>query len=324
MNYKLTSILATRTHWLEALDDFMKIFFKNSTNHNIRLYAIEKLLHIMNCNRITYEDELIENILLVHFSNIAQENDIIIKIAVLNLLIDFFLHCDTNKCLELLGIMNKIMNRPFEKNIDTGISLETENDISDINLVVAGLIKVFLIKIYQASSHAVNVFDLLLQYWEKHYDYNSAFGITSKIRFEIISWILKIRSNSSFHIGYPDNLLHSGTMKYSHYVSIEDNSKISVTTEKTQNRDKISFRRAFLLIIRALEYEKNWDILQLILKELPNLMQNKSVVPVSDVDLLAKTIYTLVSIQSIAPLLFNIQFLLHFSLLIKLIMKKSR
>jgi tuberous sclerosis 2 len=55
----------------------------------------------------------------------------------------------------------------------------------------------------------------------------------------------------------------------------------------------ISIRRGCKCIVKCLETEKSWAVLQLVLKELPNILQNKALIQGNDVDLLARTLYNL-------------------------------
>lgn len=65
-----------------------------------------------------YEEEILERIVIPLFANIQHENDTNIRTSVGQLLIDFIAQCDTKRALELLDIIEKIINRPFDKFTD--------------------------------------------------------------------------------------------------------------------------------------------------------------------------------------------------------------
>lgn len=304
----------------------MDKFYKQTTNSNIRVFTVQKLMHMWNCNRAAYEEEILERVVMVHLSNIAQEQDLQVRVAVAILLIELTSHCDTKRCLELLDIIEKFLNRPFELYLTDGITIKSDNEIQDIIILVDGLIKVFLIKLYRLpSSHAIKIFDMLIKHVEQHYETPMVFENACIVRYEIFNWMLKARANVSFHIGYPDPS-NNGIVRFSHYLGIEEpsplqlNSQLQTPTmnqqqhsqqqqqtsnmsEKQQNQDsipaanltKISIRRGCRTIVKCVENEKDWHIIQLILKELPNIMQNKALIQGKDVDSLAKTLYKMAS-----------------------------
>ncbi len=58
----------------------------------------------------------------------------------------------------------------------------------------------------------------------------------------------------------------------------------------------ISIRRGCKRIVECLKKEKDWNIIQLVLKELPNILQNKAILQGNDMDTLATTLIGMVGI----------------------------
>lgn len=77
------------------------------------------------------------------FSNIHHENETSVRTSVGKLLLDFVSHCDTKRSLELLDVVEKLLNRPFEKFADEGkLILKHEYELAHIITMVDELIRV--------------------------------------------------------------------------------------------------------------------------------------------------------------------------------------
>lgn len=113
MKYMTLKISATQPNWLQSLSSFVERFFR-MTNLNVRLKVIQVLNEIMQDNRASYEEEILERVVMQHFQNIHLESDCIVRAAVSKLLLDFACNCETKRCLDLLDIIEKVLNRPFE------------------------------------------------------------------------------------------------------------------------------------------------------------------------------------------------------------------
>lgn len=310
IEYRTNRITATCPQWLEALNKFIDRFYKMS-NSSIRVKAVQSLMSIMEKNRAGYEEEILERIVMPHFSNIHQESDCSVRVAVAKLLVDFTLHCDTKRCVELLEIIEKLLNRPFEIFQNDGTIFTTEREIQDVIVIVEGLIQIFLIKLYHLpSSHAIRIFQLLIGHLDQNYQRSNVIECSSKIKLTIFKWMLNARANSSFHIGYPDQL--TGTVVFSNYLGIDgthqQHSVVFLQPQQTglqqsqssdiipaPNFTTISIRRGCKIIVKCLESEKDWNVVHLVLKELPNIMQNKALIQGNDVDSLTRSLHKRVS-----------------------------
>lgn len=289
----------------------MERFYRRETNQNIRLVMIDHIKEITNLYRICYEDEILEKIVVI-FSDVAQDQDIKIRTAVAKLLLDICQHCDTKRCLELFDILVKILNHPFDLYMLDHSVHRSESDFEDSFCVGNGLINLFLEKLHQLpSNHAVKIFHVLVGHLEMHYQHPKVFESAVKIRYSIINWMLKMRVNSSFHIGYPSPRLISDHLKFTHYLTIENDvqqfAPNTPSIQDLQSNDEraieapnfntvsstISMKRSWEIIITCLINEKDWPIVQLILRELPKMMQNKTLMQGNDIDTLANTLVEL-------------------------------
>lgn len=166
------------------------------------------------------------------------------------------------------------------------------------------------------SSHAIKIYHLLIGHLEKYYQTPALLDYSSTIRSKIFSWMLRARANATFHIGYPDTS-NINQIRFSHYLGIDQHhqhhamSFQQTQTQQTQSTQSsaqaqpsdiptstfstISIRRGCKRIVECLKKEKDWNIIQLVLKELPNILQNKAILQGNDMDTLATTLIAMVS-----------------------------
>lgn len=314
LNYKFSKTSPTQSGWLRQLNLIMERFYRHEKNQAIRIATIEHLKEITNINRACYEEEILEKVVIVVFSDIAQEQDVKIRVAVCKLILDICSHCESKRCLELLDILDKVISHPFDLYALENIA-RSEHELEDCIAVVNGLIDLFLEKLHQQpSNHAVKIYHILIEHLEKHYQQQRVFDNATKIRYSIINWMLKVRANGSFHIGYPSPRLISDNIKYSHFLAIENevqhqpltpglqeitsNDERNVDPIRIDNITTLSIKRGCKIIVKCLELERDWPTVQLVLRELPKIMQNKTLIQGhGDVDILARTLSKLFHIS---------------------------
>lgn len=295
VNHKASKINSMSSCWLRQLLIFMERFYRHEKSQAIRLVTIEHLKEIIVLNRACYEEEILEKIVIVIFSDIAQEPDVKIRVAVCRLLLEICSHCDTKRCLELCDILEKVMNHPFDLYSLDSTAQRNEHEFEDSIIVVNGLIDLFLEKLHQLpTNHAIKIYHILIAHLEAHYQNIKVFEQATKIRYSIINWMLRVRANAAFFVGYPSPRLISENIKYSHYLAIEGEFQHPPQTPNTQD-DKsaaeeniftfshthvttLSIKRGCKIIVKCLDLEKDWHTVQLVLRELPKIMQNKTLI----------------------------------------------
>ena len=298
----------------------MERFYRQNGNQSIRIATIEYLKDVISANRACYEEEILEKVIIVVFSDIAHEHDIKIRVSVCKLLLDICIHCDTKRCLELLDILEKVMNHPFELYSLENVA-KNENEFDDTLAVVNGLIDLFLEKLHQLpSTHAVKIYQILIGHLEMHYQQPKVFESAKNIRYSIVNWMLKVRANAANQIGYPYPKLIGNILRYSHFLAIEikhhhapqtpgipglPDMTASLATGGEQtisdvsnissslNLTTLSIKRGCKVVVKCIENEKDWPIVQLVLRELPKIMQNKTLNQDNDIDNLAMTLVKL-------------------------------
>lgn len=170
MEFKMAKISPTQRQWLQELNAFMQRFF-HMRSYNICNKSLQMLQTVMDVNRSSYEEEILESIVIPIFANITQEPDSTIRSDVAKLLLNFVVQCDTKRSIELLDIVEKLLNRPFERHADDCRHVvKNDDEFVDLTNVVDELIRVFSLKLYVLpTSHAIKIFTMLHNHLEKCY-----------------------------------------------------------------------------------------------------------------------------------------------------------
>lgn len=323
MSHKLEVIVVTRPKWIYALGQFVEKFYRQETRTNIRVMCVENVKTVMRLNRAAYEDEILERVILSNFASVVQERDVVVRKAVNRMILDFARACDTKRSMDLLHIVETQMNSPFSTQL--AVSSSGCCDPETMVAVVEGLIDVFLAKLYvrpmrpdEVSSHATQVFHMLVGHLERHYDLQTI-GDYSEVRYRLFEWMFKARANASFRVGFPDPT--TGVVKFSQYLGIDARKPIiplakdgsgELQQQPPQKEDSsqlgdhqrittISIRRGCKVIVKCLEQENCWRVLELVLVELPKILQNKALIEGNDVNLLGTTLCSMVSRMQMNP-----------------------
>ncbi|XP_017881114.1 tuberin isoform X2 [Ceratina calcarata] len=314
IEYRAHTIGPTHYQWQPRLAGLMERYYKIETRTNVRVKVLEVLTNVIQVNRSRYEDELIERIIVPYFQHVDMDPDIIIRNGVAHLLVDVCLECDTKRCLELLDILEKVINKPFSS--DTPVT--KDHDVKDVKTAVVGVIKILMSKIYHLpSNHAIRAYKVLVNYLEQHYKEQSVFHDVSTIRYLIFECFLKVRANKLYHLGFPD-AQNSIVTKFSPYVVLEHaatermnsggggSSPPPVSPAPLQHLScqitHISLAHACKAVISCIKSEKDWKVLQLVLKELPQIMQNRALILsryTNDIDYFANALCSMVSDKSL-------------------------
>ncbi|EDW70416.2 tuberin [Drosophila virilis] len=300
IDYRTRRLTATRPEWLLCLTQFVHRYYRMA-NVNVRIKTIDALVQIMNQNRYSYEEEILDRVVVPQLAQIHQEPSVQVRTTVARALSNFAAHCDSKRCLELLDILEALINRPFEQmrqvateanpsEAGNSIIIKTESEIGDIIAAIDGLVEVFEIKLHRLpAAHAIKIFNILTDHLELHYDRPKVFERARIVRLKIFNWMLKARANASYHIGYPDS--STETLKFSHYLGID--SPLPPQTQTTT----ISIRHACNLIVRCLEHDSDYQVFQLVIRELPKVLQNKALIQGNDIEKLASTLLKKINVS---------------------------
>ncbi|KAK7793760.1 hypothetical protein R5R35_000957 [Gryllus longicercus] len=315
VSYVAGSIVPTRLDWLNKLNSLLERYYKQEQRTNIRVKVLDVLSNVIHVNRSVYEDELIERFVVPYLQHVDGDSDIIVRNAAAQLLVDLCLECENKRCLELMDILEKILNRPFDQFANDSMPVMNETDVIDVKTVVIGLIKIFTIKLYQLpSSHAIKAYRLLINHLDVHYYKPVVLENTSNIRYRVFECFLQLRADSLYHLGLPDQ--DTKELRFSPYIAADrkQGDKTGGTASPPPMSPAptpyppctvtyMSLTHACKAVISCLKQEKDWKVLHLILHEVPYVMQNKALILSkhgNDVDLLASALMAMVSDKSLS------------------------
>lgn len=163
-----------------------------------------------------------------------------------------------------------------------------------------------MIKLYALpTSHAIKIFTILKAHIEKYYQKTVLLDTSVPVRNRIFTWMLKLRTNANYHIGYPDD--SKGRLRFSRFLAIDANEMTfhqplrqsqsqsnalqqQISQDNGDIQQTISVKRCCKIIIDCLTSENNWAVMQLVMKGLPSILQNKAFFRGVDMELLASTI----------------------------------
>lgn len=156
------------------------------------------------------------------------------------------------------------------------------------------------------TSHAIKIYTILKAHIEKYYQKPVLLDTSVPVRNRIFTWILKLRANANYHIGYPDDS-RGGRLRFSHFLAIDTNEMTfhqplrqsqsqsnalqqQITLDSSDIQPNISVKRCCKIIIDCLTIENNWAVMQLVMKGLPSILQNKAFFRGVEMELLASSI----------------------------------
>lgn len=153
------------------------------------------------------------------------------------------------------------------------------------------------------TAHAIKIFAILNAHLEKYYQKPLLLDTSVAVRNRIFTWMLRLRTDSNYRVGYPDDT-KGGRLRFSHFLTIDTNEVTyhqpvrasqsnTLTQQSSQDSEiqqTISVKRSTKIIIDCLIGENNWAIMQLVMKGLPLILQNKAFFRGVDMETLATTV----------------------------------
>ncbi|XP_063234483.1 tuberin isoform X2 [Bacillus rossius redtenbacheri] len=307
IDYLSPSFTPISPEWIHRLGQLVERYFKQDKRTNVRVKALKVLSDVLRINSPVYEDDLIERIVTPHFNHIESDPDIKVRIAAAELLADLCFTCETKRCIEIMDILEKIMNRPFEQYPEVVVT--SEADVKDVKTVVEGLIRILKEKLYHLpSSHALRAYKLLVSHLEAHYRKPSVLEYISSIRYSVFECFLQMRANAQYKLGFPHP--ESRKVRFSPYLAVDhkDGERAGGSSSPPPSSPApsyplctvthVSLLQACKLFIKCLKQEKDWKVLGLILQEVPQVMKNKALILSrhgNEIDLLASALCAMVS-----------------------------
>ena len=298
LTYRSNEIYPTKQGWIAMLNEMMEKYYRLEKRSSIRLKSLAIMMEVLRSNRQIYEEEILVRVVLPLLDTINQEDYDDVTIQTINALATICMESSTKHCLDILEAFTKVIERPlFLKSKDPLIRW-TEKSHDDISSVIKGLIDIICAKVCHSSAFIVEkAYSILVKHLEDNYDNPDVFGHTGEIRANIFRLFMRMRANESSHLGIEDESnkdqpqVEHKTKDIVHFspflicqqprVSRERNpsghSESNSAPIMETNVTYISLTKACLLVIKSLSYERDWQVLKLILSEVPSVLQNKAI-----------------------------------------------
>ncbi|XP_064594447.1 tuberin-like isoform X2 [Liolophura sinensis] len=299
VSYHAQSVHPGKENWISNLYNIIDKYFRHEIRTSIRKKALDVLSFVLSTNKHIYEDDLIEKVVLPHLCHIETDPDPQVRMVATEILVCLAQSCSTQRCLDLLMIVEKVLNKSLVATVtvngpSVGESSElslprSEEHLIDTKTAAVQLIDMFKAKLYlMPSTHCLKVYDLLIGHLKKHYDHNYLSVTANSIRQLIMECLLQLRADHLHRLGLPGKK-KDGRIWYSPYVVCltsdtgdkggPSSPPVGSPTSWSSCRPTIiDYTEAFNLYITCLEKEHDWGVLKLLLEKLPLALQNKTII----------------------------------------------
>ncbi|XP_063381192.1 tuberin [Cydia fagiglandana] len=216
---------------------------------------------------------------------------------------------------DLIDLLEKIMNRPFES--EEPSEADPEPDLTDVTLAVSGLLEVFHAKLLLApAAHAARACLVLLDHLDHALNHPRYSAQHATCRKKILDMIFGLRANAFNSVGFCYD--SAGNPVYgTAALRIKPMCSPSLLAEPLAARGHhppptnhpvpgtciLPVGRCARILTLALSREKEWSVLQHVLRALPALLQSRALCVgrrAQDLDLLASTLCAMLSDRSLA------------------------
>ncbi|CAG5135505.1 unnamed protein product, partial [Candidula unifasciata] len=317
MDYHTQFIHPGQENWIGALNSLMEKYLKGQTRTEVRKKALDVLNHVLSINTHVYEKELIEWVVIPHFTNFDADPDSEVRCKAVELLLWLCEDCHSNEFFELTVIVEKIIKKPViglapetDRRDEMGL-LRDERNLQDIRVAIGKIIEVFKVKLYTApASHCQRLYELLTSHLELHYSHLYLGPTACQIRKSIFGLLILLRADSRSRVGLADRKPGERHV-YSPYTLCKPSDDLESLAQKSpsipgltlsQVYAVIEYKHTFKMFLRCLDTERDWTVLQMVLENLPLILENKTLVLTADshlIDALCEKLCAMVRDRSV-------------------------
>ncbi|XP_043970218.1 tuberin isoform X1 [Gambusia affinis] len=326
VSYRAQSIQPAKDGWIQSLHCLMEKFFRNETRSGIRIKVLHILSFVLSTNRQLYEDELIEKVVILQLSGIAEDRDLAVRKQATQLLVDLAEGCNTHHFTSLLDIIERVASRSLVCSGSLEASDPTaDSPMEDVKTAVLGLLEILQSKLYSLpASHASRVYELLISHLQLHYKNKYCSAIASAVRLQVFDFFLMMRADSLHRVGVPNK---DGMMRFSPYCYCDAGEPEKRVCDKKPSGSIsppaggpaaaaaappasaasirsacLPYAPAFSVLLQCLKMETDWKVMKLVLDKLPWMLQYKVLLLTSScsLDQLCSTLCTMVTDRQIS------------------------
>ncbi|NXW85360.1 TSC2 protein, partial [Alopecoenas beccarii] len=312
ITYRAQSIHPAKDGWIHNLQMLMERFFRNESRSAVRIKVLDVLSFVLSINRQFYEEELINLVVISQLAHIPEDKDHQVRKLATQLLVDLAEGCNTHHFNSLLDIIEKVAAHSLlsPSELEERDLLSYSASLEDVKTAVLGLLIILQTKLYSLpSSHAVRVYEMLVQHVQRHYMYAYSLPVASSIRLQVFDFLLMLRADSLHRLGLANK---DGAVRFSPYclcdfVEAEKRSSEkkpagtlsppagspSVPAQSATIRiGHLPYSMVFGVLLQCLKLETDWKVLKLVLNKLPESLHYKVLFLTSpcNIDLLASAL----------------------------------
>ncbi|NXU47588.1 TSC2 protein, partial [Turnix velox] len=295
ITYRAQSIHPAKDGWIHNLQMLMERFFRNESRSAVRIKVLDVLSFVLSINREFYEEELINLVVISQLAHIPEDKDHQVRKLATQLLVDLAEGCNTHHFNSLLDIIEKVaahsLSSPSE--LEERDLLSYSASLEDVKTAVLGLLIILQTKLYSLpSSHAMRVYEMLIQHVQRHYLYSYSLAVASSIRLQVFDFLLMLRADSLHRLGLSNK---DGAVRFSPYCLCDFVEAEKRTSEKkptgtlsppsgspsvpSQNATirigHLPYSMVFGVLLQCLKQETDWKVLKLVLNKLPESLRYK-------------------------------------------------
>ncbi|NXE79503.1 TSC2 protein, partial [Cochlearius cochlearius] len=312
ITYRAQSIHPAKDGWIHNLQTLMERFFRNESRSAVRIKVLDVLSFVLSINRQFYEEELINLVVISQLAHIPEDKDHQVRKLATQLLVDLAEGCNTHHFNSLLDIIEKVaahsLSSPSE--LEERDLLSYSASLEDVKTAVLGLLIILQTKLYSLpSSHAMRVYEMLIQHVQRHYIYAYSLAVASSIRLQVFDFLLMLRADSLHRLGLSNK---DGAVRFSPYclcdfveaekraaekkptgtLSPPSGSPSVPSQNATIRIGHLPYSMVFGVLLQCLKQETDWKVLKLVLNKLPESLRYKVLFLTSpcNIDLLASAL----------------------------------
>ncbi|NXM30984.1 TSC2 protein, partial [Oxyruncus cristatus] len=312
ITYRAQSIHPAKDGWIHNLQLLMERFFRNESRSAVRIKVLDVLSFVLSINRQFYEEELINLVVISQLAHIPEDKDHQVRKLATQLLVDLAEGCNTHHFNSLLDIIEKVaahsLSSPSE--LEERDLLSYSASLEDVKTAVLGLLIILQTKLYSLpSSHAMRVYEMLVQHVQRHYIYSYSLPVASSIRLQVFDFLLMLRADSLHRLGLSNK---DGAVRFSPYclcdfveaekraadkkppgtLSPPSGSPSVPSQNATIRIGHLPYSMVFGVLLQCLKQETDWKVLKLVLNKLPESLRYKVLFLTSpcNIDLLASAL----------------------------------
>ncbi|XP_063445540.1 tuberin-like isoform X1 [Mytilus trossulus] len=303
IDYDAQQIHPGKENWLSNMYQLLDKYFRHEHRTVIRVKALTILSFTLSVNKHMHEDDLINNVVLPHLSHIDTDKDPVVRKVAADILICLAQSCSPACFADIIGLLDKLITRPMvayltspHPGMDGSDMLQKleESHLVDIKTSLLGLVDLFKAKLYtRPSNQCLKLYELLITHMKNQYsspkEYVSYAAAT--VRKAILESFLLLRCDSLHRLGFIDKNQEDNQFIFSPYIvcqtSEEDEEDLQPCSPPEQTSSAaflwsqaalLSYDEIFNMFIDCLEHDKDWQVMECVLVNLPLLLQNKSLV----------------------------------------------